>query len=205
MLPFPDSPRTISFCYHDNMPSSLYHPVFTLGDNSGIKHGGDGACFFWWHQRIINLISNVSKPHGRALSFWDGFRPFGFVWMNFSSFSLGNYCCCNGCLFFFFNCSEGVIFLPGTSPHPTPELLLQMCPVLNLRAFLAAVCSSSTMSRMRCLRVRALRHCCFLSHWSSEIWAWSLLRDFLSGDFLCKQKQLIKIPTTATTKHKHPL
>ena len=107
--------------------------------------------------------------------------------------------------FFFFNCSEGVIFLPGTSPHPTPELLLQMCPVLNLRAFLAAVCSSSTMSRMRCLRVRALRHCCFLSHWSSEIWAWSLLRDFLSGDFLCKQKQLIKIPTTATTKHKHPL
>lgn len=77
--------------------------------------------------------------------------------MNFSSFNLGNYCCCNGCLFFFFfNCSEGVIFLPGTSPHPTPELLLQMCPVLNFRAFLEVVCSSSTMSRMRCLHVRAL-------------------------------------------------
>lgn len=58
--------------------------------------------------------------------------------------------------FFFFNCSEGVIFLPGTSPHPTPELLLQMCPVLNFRAFLEVVCSSSTMSRMRCLHVRAL-------------------------------------------------
>lgn len=84
--------------------------------------------------------------------------------MNFSSFNLETIAVVMVVIYKKKDCSEGVIFLPGTSSHPTPELLLQMCPVLNLRAFLEAVCTSSTMSRMRCLCLRALRHCCFLFH-----------------------------------------
>lgn len=67
--------------------------------------------------------------------------------------------------FFSFNCSEGVIFLPGTSPHPTPELLLQMCPVLNLRPFLKLfVLPPRWVGCDACM----CGHC-FLFHWSSEI------------------------------------
>lgn len=45
------------------------------------------------------------------------------------------------------NCSEGGISLTWVSSYPTLDLLLQMHPVLNLKAFLEAVCISFTMSK----------------------------------------------------------
>lgn len=89
-----------------------------------------------------------------------------------------------------------------------------MHPVLNLRAFLEAVCISSTMSKTWwmcvCARVRArvpmyIQHSdtsvsllTDLQRFEPETYCW----DFLPSDFLCKQKQLFKIQTR---KYKHLL